>query len=221
MKINSDFFHSGPLSFYISDKMIQQIKNLKSSISNESGYYDTMLQWKHDLNPELPYWELIELYPAMQFISMTADLNPEFVKKHDVKDYHIDLLRRLYLDLDDSLITMGFKRPFGNSNVLEDVREMMIRNGDVGALKRDSSESRDYTVEEKVLNEFVIILADFFKEGFNLKVRHFARISAGPFSRDLSNRWKNYINFKPHSYLYSWEPSITEMREEKIKTILS
>ena len=82
MKINSDFFHSGPLSFYISDKMIQQIKNLKSSISNESGYYSTMLQWKRDLNPELPFWELIELYPAMQFISMMADLNPEFIKKH-------------------------------------------------------------------------------------------------------------------------------------------
>lgn len=221
MKINSDFFHSGPLSFYISDKMIQQIKNLKSSISNESGYYNTMLQWKRDLNPELPYWELIELYPAMQFITMTADLNPEFIKKHNVKDYHIDLLRRLYLDLDDYYITMGFKRPFGNSNVLGDVREMMIRNGDAGAVKRDSSESSDYTVEEKVLNEFVIILADFFKEGFNLKVKHFTRISAGPFSRDLSNKWKNYISFKPHSYLYSWEPSIAEMREEKIKTILS
>jgi len=221
MKINSDFFHSGPLSFYISDKMIQQIKNLKSSISNESGYYNTMLQWKRDLNPELPYWELIELYPAMQFITMTADLNPEFIKKHNVKDYHIDLLRRLYLDLDDYYITMGFKRPFGNSHVMGDVREMMIRNGDAGAVKRDSSESNDYTVEEKVLNEFVNILSEFFKEGFKLKVRHFARISAGPFARDLSDKWKNYINFKPHSYLYSWEPNISEIREEKIKTILS
>jgi hypothetical protein len=241
MKYSSDFFYSNrdvksAEVYHISDEMIQKIKSLKSNISNESGYYNTMLQWVASDNQHLKTGlvnvdkELNDLFPAMQFITMIAEVKPEFIKRYNVKDYHIGLLRELYLEADDdddeSYISMGFKRPFGNSHVMGDVRDEMIKAGDAGAIKRDNEEIDDYSEEERVLSEFVTILDKFFQEGFDLKIRSFRQLT---FSTNVGRREKILKNwelhtdnkYRLHSYLSDWEPDVSFIRNEKIKEILN
>lgn len=233
----SDFFYSHrwektnnrKLNTYQVDRVdIQSIQSLKSHISDESGYYNHMLQWRISDNEHLTEKELNQLYPAMQFIVMSATINKDFITKNKIKNHHIALLRRLYLDWDDygddSCITMGFKRPFGNSHVYGDVREEMVRHGDKAALDRDLNDNDDWTYEIEALEEFVIFLDKLLKEAaFELKINCFKQKNfSGKYSSE-STEWINYLdnNFRLHSYLYDWEPDISEIREEKITTLLN
>lgn len=97
------------------DKIINQIRNLKSSISNNSGYTPDgrMLQWRHSDNNDISESEFDQL-----------------VKYIHVEYHHEALLRKLYINNEESsdgsaVITTGFKRPFGNSYVEGDIAEEM------------------------------------------------------------------------------------------------
>ena len=225
----SDFFYSHRDSYHISQVMVDQIKSLEAHHSNESGYYDNMLQWRLEDNPQVTAGELNNLYPAMQFISMSAKIKTEFIKKYNVQDWQISLLRRLYLDWDDDeseLITMGFKRPFGNSNVLDDVREEMVRYGIKSAIERDQVDEDNHTPEQEALNQFVDMLEKFYQEGFELKVNSFSRkywIDSKAGTRINFDDWIGYIdeNLRLHSYLREWSPDISAIREEKINNLLT
>lgn len=228
----SEFFYSqrwsnnDNTSYHITEKMVGQIKSLKTHRSNESGYYDTMLQWRIEDNPQLSKQELNEIYPAMQFISMIVKIKPEFIQKYDVQDWQISLIRGLYLDWDDydteGLITMGFKRPFGNSHVLGDVREEMVRYGVQSAIKRDQDGQDDYSPEQLALNQFVDILEKFYQEGFELQVDSFVQTNFnGTYNRE-STHWVEYSDkkFRLHSYLYYWKPDISVIREKKLSQLI-
>lgn len=208
-------------SYHITEDMINKIKSLVGYRSDQSGYYDNMLQWRLDDNEHLTEKELNDLYPAMHFITMTCKVNDDFIKKYDVQDWQIGLLKELYLDWDDC-ITMAFKRPFGNSHVLGDVREEMVKHGDAAAIKRENDESDDYTEEQLALNQFVDMLEKLFAEvGYHLPVIFFKQ--NGSFSYDSDKtEWVKYVDskFRLHSYLYDWEPDIAHLRDEKINSIL-
>lgn len=47
----------------------------------------------------------------------------------------MSLLRRLYLEFEDDVIMMGYKRPFGNSYVIGDVRDEMVKYNYYSKLK--------------------------------------------------------------------------------------
>lgn len=254
MSYSSEFFYSRggakdstPVIYHITEEMIGKIKSLKANRSNESGYYDVMLQWttcensinsvyyllqfSGNDNKHLKSGELNDIFPAMQFISMIGQVKPDFIKKYNIKDYHIGLLRELYLEWDDEddneCISMAFKRPFGNSHVMGDVREEMIKFGDAGATQRYNDEVDDYTEEEKVLTEFVDILEKFFQEGFELRLRSFEQMLFSGFSgrseaRELAaENWSFDNKYRLHSYMYEWKPATSFIREEKIKEILN
>lgn len=233
----SDFFnlrhrwHStsnkSPLqSYHITHDMINKIKTLVAHHSDESGYYNNMLQWRLEDNENLSEKELNDLYPAMQFITMTCKVDDDFIKKYDVKDWQISLLKRLYLDWDDeeSCITMAFKRPFGNSHVVGDVREEMIRHGDTAATQRDLDEEDSHTEEELALNQFVHMLEKLFREGaYHLPVTAFQQSGLnGPFNYDPNKtQWPKYLHdkFRLHSHLYDWDPDISHQRDEKLEQL--
>ena len=157
--INSDFFHryqsnDGNLkTFVITDEDIHNLKMLKSVIE-EGSYHNSypvgiVLTWKYVDNEHISKDKFARLFPAIQFISMSGILKDEFIKKYDVKDYHISLLRRLYMEYndygDEYSISIGYKRPFGNSHVSGDVEEEISR---FSKINLDA---------EKVLQEFVFI----------------------------------------------------------------
>ncbi len=237
MEYSSEFFYNynqyGKIkdrSFKISDEDIKKIKSLKSYRSNESGYYDVMLQWRLSDNLDIVSGidELSRLYVCMQFISMTANITIP------TNDYNKHLLRLLYLECDDyisevqnedgsidsdnensSYITMGFKRPFGNSNVLGDVRDVINRNT---PLTQEEFESNLFEREEKILLKFIDFLDDFFHKGFELEGKHFISKDENPGRRQLSKDW-SYLNYK-HNYLYKWNLDRMEIRNNKIEKIL-
>lgn len=221
---DSRFFYENGGKFYISPTHIEKIKKLTPHVSDESGYYDTMLQWRlKDQTFKISTPDFNALYPAMQFISMVGKIKPEFQSKYQLKDYQISLLRRLYLEYDEDAITMGFKRPFGNSHVLGDVREEMIRYGDVDAKNRDNEEEGDYSVEADELSNFVSMLAKFYQEGFELPINAFVKSKMSSFTNRDITKWSNILDgkFRAHSYVYEWEPDISVYRDIKLNEILS
>lgn len=205
-------------SFQITEEDIVKIKSLKSYISDESAYYDTMLTWRLEDNPQIENEEeLSRLFVAMQFISMLADIDTKLKEKYNLKEYHIGLLRRLYLEFDDdtSSITMGYKRPFGNKNVLGDVRDEMRY---VGRAFYDI-----YDEESKVLIEFVNFLSDFYKGGFDIEWRNFVYSDNFGYKYPFYQiEWETVLpkDFKLHSYLRNWSLDHCEVRDKKIEVIL-
>jgi len=215
------------ITYHITDDMIQRIKSLKAHHSDESGYYDNMLQWRLEDNEHLTEKELNEIYPAMQFITMSCQLKPDFIQRYNVEDWQIGLLKQLYLEdgIDEGCISMAFKRPFGNSNVVGDVRQEMVNHGVQAAIDRYNNEENDYVEEELALNQFVDMLEKLFQEnGYHLPVTAFQQteLGGGPFSYN-GPQWTKYVDkrFRLHSYLYDWRPDISHQRSEKLNQILN
>lgn len=199
----------------ISKDSIEKIKKLKLNIEN-SYYYDNMLIWKYGDNKDLfeSEEEFKQLFIDMQFLSMTAIVKKEQIKSIKVEDYHIRLLRRLYLELDsiDGHISTGYKRPFGNSNVLGDVREEIERSLGI------TIDGDNYEQEEKVLSEFIEFLQEFYKGAFELRYNSFMTSSSSWGEVNLDKSW-NYLDYH-HSHLYRWEVDKSEIRNEKIEQII-
>jgi hypothetical protein len=229
----SDFFYgintNEKTTFQIKEEDIEKIKRLKSYRSNQSGYYDVMLQWRFEDNSDVvkDEEELSRLFVTMQFISMTAFVKDDFIKSlpFDVEKYHIGLLRTLYLDFDRDYITMGFKRPFGNSHVLGDVRYEIKK-----AYPSYDGGEDDYRREESVLLEFVDFLEEFFKSGFEVPVYNFHfverdllvddRNKNAQMIRDIFSTYWSHID-QGHWYLRSWLPDLSEIRNSKLEKILN
>lgn len=237
MKYTTQWFYgidqsNQPDNFEITKEDILKIKSLKSYRSSESGYYDTMLQWRLSDNKHIKDGnELSRLFACMQFISMCAIIDEDFIKTynnkkapHFIEEYHKLLLRRLYLEYDDyqdPCISMGFKRPFGNSHVLGDVREEI---DNVFKMTPLEYESEDYGREEQVLNEFLDFLEEFYKDGFTMKCNHFVYVNSRELNNprlfdDLKKEWF-YIEGQPHHYLMDWHFDLSEIRNDKIEEIL-
>ena len=182
-----------------------------------SGYYDYMVVWNSEdeefLNNQKDYLN------KMQMISMTA--TPKLDKnKYKFYDVHYKLLRRLYLedDLADGCVTMGYKRPFGNSNVEGDVIQSLIELG----IKDNFDES--YELCNEVLREFVTFIIDFYKGGYELLISDFDALEnkLASFSYNENMDIFREVGLKDeylHSYLSSWVPSISAMRERKLNEL--
>lgn len=230
MKYSSDFFYSWgankqETAFNITQEQMDKIRLLKSYKSDQSGYYSTMLQWRYEDNKDITKEELNELYICMQFITMLGKMSDKFMQDHDVKQYHINLLRQLYLDYDeydDDCITMGFKRPFGNSWVTGDIGEEM---DNCGVVVKDSDGNYLEDKCEECLLQFVDILDNFMKE-FEMPISSFhnsrTRDNMDTRYERAVEKWKTYgVDIRRgHSYLSDWEPDISYMRDLKIKEVL-
>ena len=157
---------------------------------------------------------------AMQLLVRTVrmrDIPIYYVHKFKVRDYHIELLNRLYLDYElyDDAIFTGDKRPFGNSWLEGDIFEHYKREEydkcqedgtDDEFLKKNGHEAI------QVYNE-VIELAKFVIQTYPIRFHNFQYF--GYVDRDkLLEPQREY-------YSHGWAPSISEFRDEKIDIILS
>jgi len=224
----------------ISDKIIEKIKNLKSSLSYESGYTPNgvMLQWRYSDNKDIikDTDELEKIQTAMQFIFMLGEMTDEFRKKHNVEHHHEQLIKNLYIDIDTdsdgSYITTAFKRPFGNSHVAGDVAEKMAETSNLFNKKEyyPYINEDEYEVDEELVTKeylkFIDIL-DAFTKDFQMKWRTFESNPRYGIKNPISNRdvfpWEKYINvgnMTLHRYLDSWKIHKSELRSEVIDKIL-
>lgn len=202
----NDFFYERKENLEISDSDIQDIKNLVSSKHDDSGYYSTYLKWT---NKSYTKDRLKHLYVCVQFGCFFAKMSDEFIKENNIKSYHIEMIRNLYLDFDDeygddNYISMGFKRPFGNSNVAGDIEDILINNG-VTDISSETSEI--------VLLEFIDIL-DLFIKNFDIPIRYFERCPV------RQNNFSKYLS-KPHYNLLNFRENIKYKRNDTIDSILN
>ena len=206
MIYNDDFFNLDniPKSFTITDNHLKKLSKLEASIE-EGSYYDYVVSWSlEDVSIE----ELSELYVVIQFLTMTAEIDPKFLENHpEYQNYHVSLLRKLYLGFDEN-IHMDYKRPFGNSNILRDVAQEMNQSIDI-----DNRE-----ILEKSLKTFSQMLVDLIKEnGFIVKYRFF--------SYNLKSSGDYVFKKNTHPYLrnshkFVWKVNISDQRDYLIDKIL-
>lgn len=111
----SEFYRSMNHLVITSEEM-QRLKTIKST-RKKSGYVDSVASWVDDI---ISHNRLATL---IHFFAQKVEFTEKFKKKHNVKKYHINLIRRMYIDESDYGACMCFKRPYGNSNVLKDVRD--------------------------------------------------------------------------------------------------
>lgn len=253
------FYDSDNSEFTITQEDLDIVNSLKSK-TFESGYYHQMVTWSTKENPDIPIEKFNRAYIVMQFLSMIAEVKPELLIDLKLESHHISLLRGLYLEFgsyndfvdddsskDDYIISMGYKRPFGNSYVLGDVLECMGEDVEtvgqkvgLGVKRRygiDVDEQEREILEEKaevVLDEFAIFIDRFFKDGYILKYNDFIfhnRFKTTGFILSSTEKFIHWdklgINFNPfgkithlHSYLRSWFVNPSFIRDEKIKEIL-
>lgn len=214
------FYDDVMKTFSLQPEILDKIKNLKSEIK-ESGYYDYMVTWSVENDKENA--EII--WRTMQFLSMTSGFTDELIEKYSLttdKKYHVNLLRALYTDNDDDEhdIIMGFKRPFGNSHVLGDVREELEILGIVKPLTDDECDSYDYSLEDKILKEFSEFVVDFYKGGFKPNWYSFETIKKDKSVRRYERTyWYDLGIERAHSYLENWIFGKSEYREIQLNKI--
>lgn len=228
------FYKDGESSYIIDKKILDLIRDMDPKVT-ESGYYKYMVNWYPDISFFNRYlnkdgFDVDDLWKSMQFLSMTADFTDEIIDKYNLseKKYLINLLRILYLEVDGNTISMGYKRPFGNSGVERDVRDELVHCGVKAQLTEDDYENGyDYAFEEEVLKEFSEFVVDFFKGGFKVRWYSFVNDNTKPrwgsndsFIANL-NYWKNLGFDRTHSYLGDWRQSKSENREMRINDILN
>lgn len=218
--MRSIFSDINSAEYLIIDEVLNRIKTLKSKVV-ASGYYEYLVEWNSDF---------VDDYITMQFLSMLGKPNDELIEKYDLnnpnKGYLMSLLRLLYLDFGENekwqnCIMMGYKRPFGNSNVLGDVREELER---CGVLERSDEDDDNYDLEDKCLKEFSEFVIDFFKSDVIIQWYGFEK-SAYNYDnfkyKEFSEFWKKQGVGICHSYLADWHLSKSEIRDRKLTKILT
>jgi len=218
-----DFFYSGrdhhsSGKHVITDKHIEVIRKFRFKMC-ESSYYDPMPVWSLEDNEELlneSGLTMNEVWKSVQFITMLGT--------HKNIDLVYDrLLRSLYLNEDDQGgFSTGYKRPFGNSDVLGDVRYELIRDGFYGNLTDEEEEEMDqeYKEEQKVLELFMKWLTEDFLKNFEIKFRSFVFEKKISWNSDEASDYWREKGVDPISHiLFSWRLDKSEIRNEKLKSI--
>lgn len=220
--IDSSFFYDwNERSYTIKKSVLEKVKTLKGKVE-VSGYYDDMVKWYFDGTDE----ELQDLWITMQFLTMTAEPTNELFNKYNLVDrkYLINLMRQLYLDTDIACcnLMMGYKRPFGNSNVEGDVKEELEI---CGVIEKKDYEDEDYNyeLEKEVLKEFANFIMDFFAGGFELRWYSFEKPKVSGDKKNyhkIEKYWKVFGIDRIHSHMILWRPTKSELREIVLNKLL-
>jgi hypothetical protein len=215
-----DFFYSGRDSHssgrhVITDEHIEAIRKLRFRMG-ESGYYSPMPIWSLEDNRELleeTGLTMNEIWKSVHFITMLG-------KHKDATGVFGKLLRRMYLDEDDEDegFRPGYKRPFGNSDVLGDVREELIRSGFYGNLTEEELDE-GCEEEQRVLEAYMKWLAEDFLKSFEIEHRAFEFKKSAMFSDESVEYWKERGVEDPAHILYSWRLDKSEIRNNKLKEL--
>lgn len=195
----------------ITKEQLDEIRKCGSHVT-ESAYYEHMVVWDTELSEE------------MQMLAITAKPKQWVVDKYAENiDVHMALLSTIYIDEGDEGTNMGYKRPFGNSDVHGDVLEMMYEAGTIPSPIDEDGNQIDIIDEdaaEIMLEEFSRFVQDFFADGFEPTVTGFIGIGNNyPMYEIDDNKWK-VIGVEPkHSYLYCWEPDKSALRDIKLNEL--
>lgn len=197
----------------ITQKQLDEIRSAESCVT-ESSYYSHMVTWDTNLSTE------------MQMLAITAKPKKSVVEKYSENiDVHMALLSTIYIEEGDEGTNMGYKRPFGNSDVIGDVIDELVK---LGRMKQqrfddDDDERREEDHAQIILEEFSCFIQDFFADGFEPTTTGFIGISNNNHinyqSEELIDKWKAVGVNPNHTYLYGWEPDKSVLRELKLNEL--
>jgi len=216
-----DFFYGGRDSrsadlHVISDEHIEIIRKLRFSMG-ESGYYAPMPICAEEENADLLEGsgiEMSDIWKSAQFLTMTAGcegMSPLFES----------LLRHLYIDEhDDAGFATGYKRPFGNSDVLGDIRDAMLAHGFYGEMREEDLEETECgSLEQEMLESFMKWLVEDFFKNFKPRYRAFRFAGQNHRFRGGDSYWEDLGIDQVHTSLGGWRLDASEEREMKLKEI--
>lgn len=216
------------LRFDVNDLLL--LKKLKS-VKIKSAYIDTILAWKKEDN-EMPVKHIATL---LYFMTKLVDLTPGFIKKYNVKKYHINLIRRLYIEYDNYMAIMDYKRPYGNSFVLWDIYKEYSRiMGEVITFEdipEDYKNIFDY-YDEKIVVENDIVEKYIYdnwindNKNFLLNIHNEVMNIFDAMTHELEFKSLEYVQDK-QKWNVSWKPTekgkkkyLMMKRKNKLKKIL-
>ena len=207
----------------ISDDDLNKIINAQYKVQ-KSGYYNDWVSWI--------FKEDDDSYGIIQkanFISMTANIKDRVVHKYSKYiNIHKVLLRRLYIETGESerVFSMGYKRPFGNSHVEGDVREILVHLGIKVYADEDVEDNDDnWDLENEILKSFSEFIIDFFNGGFELITHSFESYPRKDrkwgVSEIVEKKWREvgYQDSYFHNYMEEWIPCISEIRNKKLEEL--
>lgn len=188
----------------ITQEQLDEIRKCESRVT-ESAYYSHMVTWDTNLSTE------------MQMLAITAKPKKSIVEKYSENiDVHMALLSTIYIEEGDEGTNMGYKRPFGNSDVIGDVIDELVLLGRMKQNDDDDDERREEGLAQTILEEFSCFIQDFFADGFEPTTTGFIGVNQ---SEELIDKWKAVGVNPNHTYLYGWEPDKSILRELKLNEL--
>ena len=188
----------------ITQEQLDEIRSAESYVT-ESSYYSHMVTWDTNLSTE------------MQMLAITAKPKKSVVEKYSENiDVHMALLSTIYIEEDDEGTNMGYKRPFGNSDVIGDVIDELVLLGRMKQNDDDDDERREEGLAQTILEEFSCFIQDFFADGFEPTTTGFIGVNQ---SEELIDKWKAVGVNPNHTYLYGWEPDKSVLRDLKLNEL--
>ena len=188
----------------ITQEQLDEIRSAESYVT-ESSYYSHMVTWDTNLSTE------------MQMLAITAKPKKSVVEKYSENiDVHMALLSTIYIEEDDEGTNMDYKRPFGNSDVIGDVIDELVKLGRMKQNDDDDDERREEGLAQTILEEFSCFIQDFFADGFEPTTTGFIGVNQ---SEELIDKWKAVGVNPNHTYLYGWEPDKSVLRELKLNEL--
>ena len=186
-------------------------KNLVINFENNLSIID---KYKGDLSPEIFFNHCYISIQLLVRYFRYDDLDTNFISKYNIKEYHLNMINRLYFNeyLEGSTpkgIYLDDKRPLGNSNIIDDI---------VSEVNPELVEE-EYELTEKEENEYF----DKFYQALDILIKLFSeqRIKFTNFVysnfEDKKKLTKEQLNY----YRDNWTPCKSEFREIKLNEILN
>jgi len=124
-------------TFYkVTYENIEKFKNIKYEIFDSTFVYiEKLIMWKDDENEDL----IKDFSVYLNIFVRNVVFNDNFIKKYNVKKYHIGLIRRMHIEYNnyfESAINLGLKRPYGNSDVMQDIVNIYLSSIDNNELQK-------------------------------------------------------------------------------------
>lgn len=158
MKLSNKYgyhFYMNELIFNFNEKDIIRLKNLKSN-RIKTAYFNNISVWK----TEFP-----KLANLLTFYSKNIKYKKSFIDKYNVKKYHINLIKRLYISYDyyTENINIDYKKPYGNSNIINDIwyEYLKFENGHKNML---NIHNEVMNIFDKVIKELELESFEWIKE---------------------------------------------------------
>lgn len=177
-------------------KEFEHIVHELKSKRQKSYYADSVMTWNHDTLSGK--W----LQTYLEIFVKKVQIPQDFINKYDIKQYHINLIRRMYFDsynLENCIVNLAYKRPYGNSHVRFDIFKEYT----------DNTNSDDY-------DKFVNKNGDDFLPNIHNETMNVLDLML----KELELNYDEWENVGPYHWFANWKPTKKALRKSKLNRII-